>query len=120
MRFPERLRVEVDLPRALETALVPGMILQPLVENAVRYGVAPVARAVTIRIAARADGPMLVLEVGDDGPGGSDADGGFGIGLANVRDRLAARHGEEASLRAGPHPQGGWLAEIRLPLDRDA
>ena len=120
VRFPERLRVEVDLPPALETALVPGMILQPLVENAVRYGVAPVARPVTIRIAARADGPMLVLEVADDGPGGSDADGGFGIGLANVRDRLAARYGDEARLRAGPRPDGGWLAEIRLPLDRDA
>ena len=119
VRFPERLRTEIDLPRALETALVPGMILQPLVENAVRYGVAPVSRPVTIRIAARAEGPMLVLTVADDGPGRGDADSGFGIGLANVRDRLAARYGEEASLAAGPGANGGWLAEIRLPLDRN-
>ncbi|MDE2412076.1 MAG: histidine kinase, partial [Sphingomonadales bacterium] len=116
VRFPERLRVTIDLADALAEARVPGMILQPLVENAVRYGVAPVARPVAVRIAARSEPGVLVIEVSDDGPGGSDGAGGFGIGLANVRDRLAARHGAEASLAAGPRPGGGWLAVIRLPL----
>lgn len=123
VRFPERLRVAIDLPEALADARVPGMILQPLVENSVRYGVTPVTRAVTIRIAARAEGGNLVIEVSDDGPGAGprtgDAAGGFGIGLANVRDRLAARYGEEAaSVSAGPQPGGGWRTVIRLPFDR--
>ncbi|MFM5886645.1 MAG: sensor histidine kinase [Novosphingobium sp.] len=119
VRFPERLRVAIDLPADLAEARVPGMILQPLVENAVRYGVSPVTRAVTIAIAARAEGQTLVLTVGDDGPGGTGhGAGGFGIGLTNVRDRLAARYGDQAGLVSAPRPGGGWEAVIRLPLER--
>lgn len=117
VRFPERLVVHFDIPEALGEARVPGMILQPLVENAVKYAVAPTARAVTLRISAREENGMLVLEVRDDGPGkAAGADGGFGIGLANVHDRLAARYGDGASLTAGPAQGGGWLALIRMPL----
>jgi len=121
VRFPERLVVRYDIPEALGRAWVPGMILQPLVENAVKYAVAPTARAVTLRISAREEYGMLVLEVADDGPGdgpakGAACNGGFGIGLANVRDRLAARYGDSASLTAAPAPGGGWLALIRMPL----
>ena len=106
------------------------MILQPLVENAVRYAVAKSSGPVELLIAARsylAGGrERLVLEVSDDGPGGvqqqhgddnGDA-GGFGIGLANVRDRLAARYGEDASLTAGSRVGGGWANTIDLPLVR--
>lgn len=122
VRFPARLKVAVDLPDALAEASVPGMILQPLVENSVRYGVTPTTRAVTIVIRAREEYGRLVLEVCDDGPGGAQDDeggtGGFGIGLANVRDRLTARYGQEASLVSGPAPGGGWRTVIRLPLDR--
>ncbi len=83
------------------------MILQPLVENAVRYGVAVTKRPVTVTVAARAESGQLVLTVEDDGAEqGSkpthSAEGGFGIGLANVRDRLAARFGETASIVSGP------------------
>ncbi len=121
VRFPDRLVVRYDIPEALGRAWVPGMILQPLVENAVKYGVATTTRAVTLRISAREEYGMLVLEVADDGPGdgfakGAACNGGFGIGLANVRDRLAARYGDSASLTAGPAPGGGWLALIRMPL----
>ncbi len=116
VRFPERLAVRFDIPHALEEARVPGMILQPLVENAVKYAVAPTARPVTLRIAAREEPGTLVLEVADDGPGKSGGNGGFGIGLANVRDRLAARYGDSASLTAGPAPGGGWSALLRMPL----
>jgi signal transduction histidine kinase len=117
VRFPERLVVRFDIPEALGEVRVPGMILQPLVENAVKYAVAPTARAVTLRIAAREEGGTLVIEVADDGPGKSaGCNGGFGIGLANVRDRLAARYGDSASLTAGPAQGGGWLATIRMPL----
>ncbi|MBS0482693.1 MAG: histidine kinase [Proteobacteria bacterium] len=122
VRFPERLRVAIDLPARLAEARVPGMILQPLVENAVRYGVTPVARPVTIRISAAEDNGHLVIEVANDGPGGEQDEGkggsksGLGIGLANVRDRLAARYGDGAVLSSGPLPSGGWRTTIIMPL----
>ncbi|HEX4849103.1 MAG TPA: histidine kinase, partial [Novosphingobium sp.] len=88
-RFPDRLITRFDLPEALEQANVPGLILQPLVENAVKYAVAPTRRPVTVTIAAREEYGRLVLEVSDDGPGAPKGGrAGFGIGLANVRDRL--------------------------------
>lgn len=117
VRFPARLKVSVDLPAELAEASVPGMILQPLVENSVRYGVTPTTRPVTIAIRALEEYGRLVLEVSDDGPGGSETGAsGFGIGLTNVRDRLAARYGDAASLAAGPADGGGWRTVIRLPL----
>ena len=119
VRFPLRLRTAFDLPAALGQITVPGMILQPLVENAVRYAVSPTSRAVTVAISAREDNGQLVIEVRDDGPGGGRGKGGFGIGLTNVRDRLAARYGAEASLNAAPLAEGGWCSVIRLPLERD-
>ena len=121
VRFPERLRTSFAIPTALEQASVPGMILQPLVENSVRYAVALTASPVTVTIAAREERGELVLEVSNDGPGApAGALSGFGIGLANVRDRLAARYGDSASLTSGPAPAGGWLSAIRLPLDHNA
>lgn len=117
VRFPERLAVAYAIPEELGEARVPGMILQPLVENAVKYAVAPTTRPVTLRISAHEEYGMLVIEVSDDGPGqGAGPNRGFGIGLANVRDRLAARYGDSASFTAGPAPGGGWLAVIRMPL----
>ncbi len=119
VRFPERLRAEFDLPESLAEARVPGMILQPLVENSVKYAVAPFNRPVTIRLAAREEYDRLVITVSDDGTGAPDPGGhGFGIGLANVRDRLQARFGEDASFESGPVP-GGYRSELRLPLSND-
>jgi two-component sensor histidine kinase len=116
VRFPDRLEAVFDLPTDLAEARVPGMILQPLVENSVRYAVAPHKVPVTIRIAAREDYGRLAITVEDDGPGApSSAGQGFGIGLANVRDRLQARFGREASVTSGP-VEGGYLTEIRIPL----
>lgn len=116
VRFPDRLEAVFDLPADLAEARVPGMILQPLVENSVRYAVAPHKKPVTIRVAAREDYGRLAITVEDDGPGTSSSAGqGFGIGLANVRDRLQARFGREASLTSGP-VEGGYLTEIRIPL----
>ena len=121
VRFPERLVVRIDLPAHLNEARVPGMILQPLVENSVKYAVAPVIRPVTVAITAREEAGRLVLEVSDDGPGKADSGlPGFGIGLANVRDRLAARYGDTAQLGSGPLPSGGWRTTIHLPLERHA
>jgi hypothetical protein len=119
LRFPDRLHMRIDVPGELEEARIPGMILQPLVENSVKYAVAPVSRPVTIEISARPEYGRLVIMVSDDGPGvpgGSKK--GFGIGLANVRDRLAARFGEDAMIVSGPI-EGGYRTELRLPLVHD-
>jgi signal transduction histidine kinase len=117
VRFPERLRVEIDVAPALGQLRVPGMILQPLIENSVKYAVAALARPVTVRIAALVEFERLVLTVSDDGPGQPGAGpAGFGIGLVNVRDRLAARFGDLATFNSGPCEGGGWRSVIRMPL----
>ena len=123
VRFPKRLQVKIDLPDELASYHVPGMILQPLVENSVKYGVSASREPVTVQIAAREEYGRLVLTVSDDGPGNGPSEGhsktatngGFGIGLANVRDRLQARFGKEASITSGP-VFGGYETELRLPM----
>lgn len=118
VRLPTRLRCVFDLPVDLEEARVPGMILQPLVENSVKYAISPVARPVTITMAAREEFDRLVITVSDDGPGvPQGAHHGFGIGLANVRDRLEARFGPDIGFSSAPVP-GGYRTEMRIPLSR--
>ncbi len=120
VRFPERLTVKIDLPPELENAAVPGLILQPLVENAIKHGVSRTAKPVTIAITARAEGDRLTLSVIDTGPGVSDADESecHGIGLSNVRDRLAARFRRGAKIECGNGPGGGYCVRLILPLVR--
>ncbi|WP_226016224.1 histidine kinase [Novosphingobium sp. FKTRR1] len=118
VRFPERLRVEFAVPPALENAHVPGMILQPLVENSIKYAVSATTRPVTIRIAAREVAGFLLLTVADDGPGKPAGQGGTGIGLANVQSRLQARYGNAAQVESGPLPAGGYATVLTIPLDR--
>ncbi|MEM8727053.1 MAG: histidine kinase, partial [Pseudomonadota bacterium] len=118
VRFPDRLTCVFDLPADLEDARVPGMILQPLVENSVKYAVSAVSREITIRVTAREEFDRLVVTVSDDGPGVPEGMAhGFGIGLVNVSDRLEARFGSDIGLTSGPVP-GGYLTEIRIPLTR--
>lgn len=117
VRFPDRLRTRFDIPAALADARMPGMILQPLIENSVKYAVSATTRPVTLTVSAREEYGCLVIEVADDGPVAKDAKPGFGIGLANVRDRLAARYGDAAQITSGPLDGGGWRSLIRLPLE---
>ncbi len=118
VRFPTRLVTVFDLPDDLEDARVPGMILQPLVENSVKYAVSAVSRPVTITLAAREEFDRLVLTVSDDGPGvPQGTTHGLGIGLANVRDRLEARFGPDIGFTSAPLPDG-YCTEIRIPLSR--
>lgn len=121
VRFPERLKTSYDLPQALSGYRVPGMILQPLVENSVKYGVSVSAAPVTVSLTAREEYGRLVVTVTDDAPKPARTkahNGGFGIGLANVRDRLAARFGDAASVSAGPREGGGFETQLRIPLVR--
>jgi LytS/YehU family sensor histidine kinase len=121
VRFPHRLRAVYQLPPGLEDTRVPGMILQPLVENSVKHAVAPTSGQVTITLAAREEYGRLVITVSDNGPGASiDCKPGanHSIGLANVRDRLEARFGTEATVATGPTPEG-YTTQLRLPLLRN-
>jgi len=122
VRFPDRLQAKYDLPETLSEALIPGMILQPLVENSVKHAVAPASRKVTIMLSAREEYGRLVVTVADDGAGAArtaDARPGFGIGLGNVHERLAARFGDEASVVSGP-TSNGYATQIRIPLIGEA
>lgn len=115
IRFPERLKVEIDIPPELEGARVPSLILQPLVENAIKYAVAPSKGATRLRIVAHRLEDSLMLRVEDDGDGPEIA-GGTGVGLLNVRQRLATRFGERWSLNAGPGRTEGFRVTLGMPL----
>ena len=115
-RFSDRVTVRCDVQPAVEDALVPSFILQPLVENAFEHGVARLQRPGTIDIGARAAGGTLVLTVTDDGDGPSHHGNGNGVGLANTRHRLAELYGTAAQLTLEPGRHGGTIAEVRLPL----
>jgi signal transduction histidine kinase len=122
VRFADRLTVRMDVPASLRDAAVPTFIMQPLVENALKHGVAALREGGAVRIAARTEGGVLELVVDNDGPpivGDGSADGG--VGLRNTRERLARLHGAAAGLTVGPRPDAsGTLATLRLPLRRIA
>ena len=117
-RFPERLEAKFELPDGLADAQIPGMILQPLVENSVKHAVAPNSGKVTISVTAREEYGRLVVTVADNGGGATmneDPRPGFGIGLTNVEQRLAARFGDEATIVSGRTSEG-YATHVRLPL----
>lgn len=122
VRFPERLNVEVDIPQALGSARVPILILQPIVENAIKYGVARSRRPVTLRISAYEEAGRLHLKVKDDGKAGTadaSVSPGAGVGLNNVRERLIARYGVQAGCFHGADPEGGFTVHVILPVVRN-
>ena len=121
-RFVDRLEVEIDIADAVEEALVPTMILQPLLENAVKYAVAQTTRPVHVAVHARQSAPgRLELRVTDSGAGQVSTPGfsGAGVGLNNVRARLGVLYGEAAQMAAGPRPEGGFEVMIAMPLELD-
>lgn len=116
VRFEGRLEVSFDCPEALRDALVPGFVLQPLVENAMKYAVAPALRPVKVAISAETVGEELILRVVDDGDivDPSLSLSGGGVGLTNTRARLDSLYGELGSFTAG-RTANGYAAEVRLP-----
>jgi two-component system LytT family sensor kinase len=117
-RFGEdRIVVEKDIdPKALDVP-VPGMILQPLVENAVKHGLSPRVGGGTVRLRASREGEMLRLEIEDDGEGFDEPRKG-GIGLTNVRERLKVAYGPEGRFEIASRPGEGTLAVLRFPVKR--
>ncbi|HEX9631355.1 MAG TPA: histidine kinase [Gemmatimonadales bacterium] len=117
VRFSDRLRPVIDVDPGLLSAAVPEFLLQPLVENAIRHGLARRVGATLLSIAARREGDHLVLSVTDDGPGPEDAapEPGEGVGLGNTRERLASLYGDRAGLTLARTPEGGATATVRLP-----
>lgn len=119
VRFEDRLLLDIDCVPALRGAMVPGFLLQPLVENAVKYAISPAMRPVTLAVRARREGDELVLEVADDGEGAGPAApvSAGGYGLTNVRARLTAMYGAQGKLDTSV-TNPGFRARIRLPLMR--
>ncbi len=121
LRLGERLRVECDLePGALDVP-VPPFLLQPLVENAVRHGIAARPEGGTIRVQAARRNGALTLRISDDGPARSAerTAAGTGFGLEGVRQQLDARYGTRATLHVDRSEQGGFAVTLTLPLDAE-
>jgi two-component system, LytTR family, sensor kinase len=115
VRFSDRLRPRIEVDPAVASAGVPRFILQPLVENALRHGIARRSDAGLLEVTARREGNELVLRVRDDGPGLRDSSAIPGVGLLNTRSRLAALYGDRGSLDIAGAAGGGVLVTVRLP-----
>jgi signal transduction histidine kinase len=126
-RFLERLSVTIDVPPALRELQVPPILLQPLVENAVKHGISPLRRGGEVRVSARCEAvlddgtAMLTLQVADTGAGwreeGRRTPSGTGVGLANLERRLERIFGGAATLAIAGAPDRGTTVTITLPVD---
>lgn len=118
-RFGSRLRVVRDVDAATLDAAVPSLLVQPLVENAIRHGTSRRASGGQLEIITRRVGSSLVIEVLDDGPGlPSDRSPDEGIGIGHTRARLAHLYGDSSALELEPRLGGGMTARVRLPFAR--
>ena len=122
MRFEERLRTSFDIDPAAAQAYIPSLLLQPLVENAIKYAVTPKEEGADIAVAARRLGNRVHITVRDSGPGsqaglneiGGSTTSSIGVGLANTRDRLAQAYGAEHRFETDAGPEG-FTVTIEIP-----
>lgn len=129
IRFGDRLRVEIEVDPDVSEVPVPYLLLQPIVENAVRHGVAPHADAGVVRVTAGsvpgADPDQVALTVADSGPGFPEMDlealtEDDGVGLSNTRRRLETLYGDRHTFNVGEAAEGGARVRIRIPVDPDS
>jgi two-component system, LytTR family, sensor kinase len=115
VRFGDRLRVQLSRGDATGSEAIPSLLLQPLLENAIRHGLAPVREGGCVSVHAHREGERLHLRVEDDGVG-LRADVRHGVGLRNVQDRLRTMYAHAAEFLIGERPGGGTLITIVIPL----
>jgi signal transduction histidine kinase len=123
MRFEERLRPSFDIDPAVEKARLPSLLLQPLVENAIKYAVTPKEDGAEIRVVARLAGDRVQIGVSDTGPGLQPSKNrpslSTGVGIANIRERLAQAYGPDHRFTMSAMPAGGFGVEIEIPFQLD-
>jgi two-component system LytT family sensor kinase len=121
VRFEERLNLELDIGDEASRALIPSLLLQPLVENAIKYGIARSEEGGRLRIAAKVFAGDLLLELSDDGPGAELVDGlipnANGVGLRNTQERLVELYGNLHSFRLSQTSPHGLTVNIRIPFE---
>lgn len=128
MRFEERLRTSFDIQPETRDALMPSLLLQPLVENSIKYAVTPLEEGADITVKVRLAGEKLRITVSDTGPGTqnekaasnqlSTAVSSTGVGLTNIRDRLAQAYGDDHMFQIRSSPgQNGFAVIIELPVE---
>jgi signal transduction histidine kinase len=119
VRMGSRLSYALHLPDALREQMVPPMLLQPLVENAIKHGLEPKLEGGHIDVKAAYEAGILTLTVADNGLGLSDgpcATAGTSVGVSNIRERLQALYGERAAFSLNPNTPSGVIAQLTLPL----
>jgi hypothetical protein len=116
VRMEDRLQVVINVPEGLKSAVFPSMMLQTLVENAIKHGLEPKTEGGRVEIRAEVVDGQLAVHVLDTGLGFAPKGEG-GVGLANVRERLAALYGERAELVISVPPAGGTCATIQVPYE---
>lgn len=121
VRFEERLQLEFNISKEARNALMPSLLLQPLVENSIKYAIANAINGGTISIDARADGESLYLCVADNGPGidlgFKKPNAGGGVGLSNCRERLREIYGDRQSFELSETDPHGLTICIKIPLE---
>lgn len=123
MRFEDRLRPTFDIDAAVEKARLPSMLLQPLVENAIKYAVTPQEEGAEIAVAARLAGDRVQITVADTGAGcgeqGTGASGSTGVGLANIRERLQQAFGDDHRFETKAMTGKGFQVLIDIPFQTE-
>lgn len=122
VRFGDRLVIEKSIEAQAQSALVPSLILQPLIENAIKYAITPCEEGGTLRITARVQHGTLVLQLADTGPGlRSDSNGrkSSGVGLKNTRERLQQLYGDNQAFTLAPNEPSGLRITINIPYEVD-
>ena len=123
MRFEERLRPKFDIDPAAEKARLPSLLLQPLVENAIKYAVTPKEEGAEICVGVRLAGDRVQIGVSDTGPGLQSTKNrpslSTGVGIANIRERLAQAYGPDHRFTMQALPAGGFGVEIEIPFQLD-
>jgi hypothetical protein len=121
VRFQDRLTVNCNVEDGVRAALVPSLLLQPLVENAIRHGISPRAGAGYVQVCARRIGDKLTITILDDGVGvrarrSRERSRGTGLGLTNTRTRLNHLYGDGHEFESGPRDEGGYEVKITIPF----